>query len=162
MERAGVRRNRMTEPDYLGSREQSFRDFFKTCAALAAPGDGALEPGSEGESKPILMAVLQTVLPFGHPRFPLSPGAMGEQFEALYSRKPGPAAAWRESLRVFNRTEGFAAVPAGALAALEPGARREYFWLWSQSAFALKRRFYRTCRGAILALAHGALPPAGP
>ncbi len=36
---------------------------------------------------------------------------------------------------------------------MDLSARRDYFWLWSQSGFSLKRRFHRACKGAILAAA---------
>lgn len=39
---------------------------------------------------------------------------------------------------------------AQAFTALDAAAGREYLWLWSQSAFTLKRQFYRTAKALVL------------
>lgn len=53
-------------------------------------------------------------------------------------------------LEFFLKKQGRA---AGTFTEMDPAARRGYFWLWSQSGFALKRRFHRSCRDAVLAAA---------
>lgn len=64
----------------------------------------------------------------------------------------------------------FAARPGArsTLVAMEPPARREYLWMWSQSAFTLKRQLYRTTKALVMISAYsspgfwGAIGYAGP
>ncbi|HKP95881.1 MAG TPA: hypothetical protein VJ385_09005 [Fibrobacteria bacterium] len=189
----------MTEPDYRGSVEQTLRDFLNTCMVLAAP-DQAL---SEGEALSVLKALFETVLPFEHPKFPISSEKAAGRFAGLFHRKPEWRDALRRSLGVFNGTGAFARAGVAALAEerrvletypantpemvqkqldqkrgrdekllafflkkrgiaarpfteLEPAARKEYFWVWSQSGFTLKRRFHREARAALMAVAYSA------
>ena len=40
------------------------------------------------------------------------------------------------------------------MVAMDPAARREYLWMWSQSAFMLKRQLYRTTKALIMITAY--------
>jgi hypothetical protein len=209
----------MTDSHLRGSADTARRDFLKTCMGLAAAaglsGCGPLasrtrftrlllaDP-SPDDYRPILTALMGTVLPFGDPRFPLTPLDMLARFESLFSMEDEERLIpLQRGLILFNETELFshafgpvreeerktlAAYPGntpevveqqlerkrvldGKLLAgflkkqgmkpvpfvdMNPAERREYLWIWSQSAFVLKRQFYRTAKAVILIAAYSA------
>ncbi|MDB5051385.1 MAG: hypothetical protein JWO30_4456 [Fibrobacteres bacterium] len=113
----------MTEVVNAVSVDRARREFLKTCMGLAAvaglSGCAPLlaksrlakllvaEP-SPDEYRPVLKALLETVLPFGHPQFPLSREAMFARFDALFSlEQEARLAPMRRGLMLFDETSLF-------------------------------------------------------
>ncbi len=209
----------MSDSNLRGSADTARRDFLKTCMGLAAAaglsGCGPLasrthftrlllaDPAPD-EYRPILIALMGTVLPFGDRRFPFTPLDMLARFEMLFSMKDEERLIpLQRGLILFNETDLFShalgpvreeerkalsAYPEntpqvveqqlerkrvldGKLLAgflkrqgmqpvpfldMKPAERKEYLWIWSQSTFVLKRRFYRTAKAVILIAAYSA------
>ncbi|HEV3216541.1 MAG TPA: hypothetical protein VGZ27_12500 [Vicinamibacterales bacterium] len=149
---------------------------------------------------PVLQALVRTVLPFDHPRFPpVSPEAIDQRLLKLFPFRPDDeeTLTLRRALMIFNDVHLFpAALPAllaqelnalgvddrhspawseavGTMRAaderiyaqfsggarprppehfvdLTPEGRVEYYRLWSQSLFSVKRHFYRSTKTLIL------------
>jgi hypothetical protein len=119
-----------------GSVDRARRDFLKTCAGLAAvaglsgcgplPARGRLaklllaDPTPD-EYRPVLKALIETVLPFEHPMFPLSRDAMSGRFDALFSlEKEARLAPMQRGLLLFDETSLF----PEALGAVKEEGRR--------------------------------------
>lgn len=207
----------MSDSYFRGSADMARRDFLKTCLGLAAAtGLSACGPlvsrthftrllladPAPDEYRPILTALMGTVLPFGDRRFPFSPQDMLARFGKLFSMEDEERLIpLQRGLILFNETELFSHAfgpvreeerkalsaypdntPEGVERQLErkrvldgkllagflkkqgmepvpfldmnPAERKEYLWIWSQSAFLLKRRFYRTAKAVILIAAY--------
>ena len=84
---------------------------------------------------PVLQALVRTVLPFDHPRFPpVSPEAIDQRLLALFPFRPDDeeALTLRRALMIFNEVHLFPAAPPALLAqerdALGIDARRSPAW----------------------------------
>jgi hypothetical protein len=209
----------MNGPEQRGSVDLARRDFLKVCMGLAAVAGWTscgpllsrtrfskllLTDPAPAEYRPILMALLGTVLPFEDPRFPISPRAMLARFESMFSMETEERLIpLQRGLMVFNETELFShalgpvreeerlalegypgntreevelqlekkrlldgkllagfltkqSIEAVSFLEMAPIQRQAYFWIWSQSAFLLKRQFYRTAKAVILISAYSA------
>lgn len=170
------------------------RDFLASCGALVLALSGChsvlsrtqlanleLDDPHPDDYEPVLRALIETILPFEHPRFPSIPvAAIQERLLAFF-----PLEAERrylvlqKGLMVFDRVDLFPLLQAPLVAeeaapdqslyeefqrsfrsdaesftALQPHARAAYFRLWGQSAFNDKRLFYHSAKSLVMVTAY--------
>lgn len=173
------------------------RAFLSSCAAVVLGLSGCapllsrtrlasleLDDPTPDDYTPVLRALIETILPFDHPRFPeIAPAVMEARFLALFPLEADERfLLLRKGLVIFDRIDLFpelaaqtaeerehaaderaryeqfrAALPrdrAERFTALTPPERSGYLGLWGQSAFASKQLFYHTSRRLVLVTAY--------
>ncbi|HVS45451.1 MAG TPA: hypothetical protein VMS32_02180 [Verrucomicrobiae bacterium] len=118
--------------------------FLRSGAATAAAvwlGSTGLGTGNTPDSPPsVLEALVRTVLPFEHPRFPSIPSsAIVDRIDELFGLLSSPA--FPASLAYFNT----ASRPT-VFVNLDAGGRRAYLAAWAHDASEDRRRFYMSIR----------------
>jgi hypothetical protein len=114
------------------------------------------QQGATDGWRPVLRALIETVLAFDHPAFP----AIGvEQVErrllAYFPLAAESEVALRAGLAAFG--EAFAGETGAHFAAAPVPARRAYLRLWAHSDVPARRRFYKSVKSMVLIAAY-ALP----
>jgi hypothetical protein len=108
--------------------------------------------------RPLLRALIETVLAFDHPAFPaIGVDEVEQRLLAYFPLAASSEAALRAALMAFD--EAFAGeVGAGARFAAAPlAARRATLRLWAVSDAPARRRFYKNMKSMVLIAAY-ALP----
>ncbi len=171
------------------------RDFVASCGALVLALSGcqsllsrtrlahlALADPHPDDYEPVLGALIATILPFDHPRFPrVSAAEVQERLLALFPLGDEQYLVLQKGLMVFDRLDLFPvlqtpmvadaataaqdrggylgwrrAFPSDATSftALQPPARTAYFRLWGQSGFNSKALFYTSAKRLVMITAY--------
>lgn len=163
---------------HQGALELTRREFVAACAAFLGGlglGCGASSPVVGSSSTPevdavarerlVLAKLVETLLPFEHPRFPrVGIEEVTRRIDAFFPLADSRFEPVRQTLLLFDDTRGLAddegrAREAGlvigpAFAALSRADRGAYLSLWATSPVLLRRRVYRTARAMVYVSAY--------
>ncbi len=136
------------------------RNFVASCGALVLALSGcqsllsrtrlahlALADPHPDDYEPVLGALIATILPFDHPRFPRVSAA------ELQERLPIAACAAQDRRLYLAWRRAFPS-DATSFTALQPPARTAYFRLWGQSGFNSKALFYTSAKRLVMITAY--------
>jgi hypothetical protein len=114
--------------------------------------------GAQGGWRPVLRALIETVLAFDHPAFPaIGVDEVEQRLLAYFPLAAGSEAALRAGLMAFDEAFAGEAGAGGRFAAAPLPARRAYLRLWARADAPARRRFYKSVKSMVLIAAY-ALP----
>ena len=117
-----------------------------------------MSPGAEDGWRPVLRALIETVLAFDHPAFPaIGVDQVEQRLLAYFPLAASSEAALRAGLVAFGAAFVDEARAGVRFAAAPLPARRAYLRLWARADAPSRRRFYKSVKSMVLIAAY-ALP----